>query len=380
MNIEPANVALAESVTPQGVRAYLAASGWKKLGRYHGNTGDVYCPRKDDRESVLVPSSVEYADYVTRIIELADTLARVEKRHHSAVMKDLSLTEVDVIRVRVPLAHEDSSIAISAGVELLDESRKLLMAAACSAARPGRVFRAGRNRKAAAYIEQIRVGQTEPGSFVVNLLAPITESPTGAEVKEPQLGAKFKRKVTRMLVSGLSALREATELVNRGNRIREFERRIDEGISANLCEATTNLINAGSGVDVSVSWALAREQDRIERSERTTVKFTPSDGQILEKAARRLRERKESSDERIEGHVSALAREHSDPEGRATIKAKVEGTWVSVKVDFSESEYRKITNAHARGRKVSIEGDLRREGQRWRLMKPRGLTVMKEDD
>ena len=149
------------------------------------------------------------------------------------------------------------------------------------------------------------MGQTEPGSFVVNLLAPITESPTRAEVKEPQLGAKFKRKVTRMLVSGLSALREATELVNRGNRIREFERRIDEGISANLCEATTNLINAGSGVDVSVSWALAREQDRIERSERTTVKFTPSDGRILEKAARRLRERKESSDERIEGHVSA---------------------------------------------------------------------------
>ena len=42
MNIEGTDIALAESVTPRGVHAYLAANGWMKVGPYHGNTGDVY--------------------------------------------------------------------------------------------------------------------------------------------------------------------------------------------------------------------------------------------------------------------------------------------------------------------------------------------------
>ena len=54
-----------------------------------------------------------------------------------------------------------------------------------------------------------------------------------------------------MLVSGLRASREATELVIRGEDIGAFEDRIGKGVSANLCQATAKLINAGSGLDVS---------------------------------------------------------------------------------------------------------------------------------
>lgn len=380
MNIEATDIALAESVTPRGVHAYLAANDWMKLGPYHGNTGDVYCLREDERESVLVPASPEFADYVTRIMQLAETLGRVENRRQSAVLTDLSLTEVDLIRVRLPKAYDDSSIPLSASVALLDESRKLLLAAACSASRPQRLFRAGRSQKAAAYVEQVRMGQTEPGSFVVNLLAPVTPSLTKSESTLLPLLEPFERRATRMLVSGLRASREATELVNRGQGIGAFEERIGMGISANLCQATANLIDTGSGLDVSVSWALTRQPDGDEPKERTAVGFTLSDAPVLEEAARVLSDRQERFDERIEGYVSALAREHSDHEGRATIKAVIDGTLVSVKVDFSQSEYSRITDAHARRQSVSLEGDLQREGQRWRLMNPRDLTVIEDDD
>ena len=166
MNIEATDIALAESVTPRGVHAYLAANGWMKQGSYHGNTGDVYCLREDEREAVLVPASAKFADYVTRLMQLVETLGRVENRRQSTVLTDLSLAEVDLIRVRLHRTFDDSSIPLSAGVSLLDDSRKLLLAAACSASRPQRLFRAGRNQKAAAYVEHVRLGQTEPGSFV----------------------------------------------------------------------------------------------------------------------------------------------------------------------------------------------------------------------
>ena len=110
MNTEGTNIAFAESVTPRGVHAYLAANGWVKLGPYHGNTGDVYCLHEDEREAVLVPESVKFADYVTRLMQLTETLGRVENRRQSTVLTDLSLAEVDLIRVRLPKAHDDNSI------------------------------------------------------------------------------------------------------------------------------------------------------------------------------------------------------------------------------------------------------------------------------
>ena len=183
-----------------------------------------------------------------------------------------------------------------------------------------------------------------------------------------------------MLVSGLRAAREATELVNRGEDIGAFEERVEKGVSANLCRATANLINTGSGLDVSVSWALTRQPHEDETDERAAVAFVPSDAPVLEEAARILSDRQERYDERIEGYVSALARDQSDPEGRATIRAVIDGTLASVKVDFSTSEYSRITHAHDKRLSVSLEGDLQREGQRWRLMNPRDLTVIEDED
>ena len=380
MNIEATDITLAKSVTPRGVHAYLATNGWRKVGPYHGNTGDMYCLREDEREAVLVPASAKLADYVTRLMQLAETLGRVENRRQLTVLTDLSLAEVDLIRVRLPKAHPDNTIPLSTGVGLLDESRKLLLAAACSASSPQRLFRAGRNQKAAAYIDHVRLGQTEPGSFVVNLLAPVTPSLTKSEAAQLTLLEPFERRVAQMLVSGLRASREATELVNRGEDIGAFEERISKGVSANLCQATANLINTGSGLDVSVSWALTRQPHEELVNERAAVTFAPSDAPVLEEAARILSDRQERCDERIEGYVSALTRDQSDPEGRATIKAVIDGALVSVKADFSQSEYNRITDAHARRLSVSLEGDLQREDQRWRLMNPRDLTVVEDED
>ena len=380
MSTNVTETTLAETVNPLGVHAYLAANGWAKIGPCHGDTGDIYRLQEDEREAVLVPASATFADYVTRIVQLAEILGRVENRRRTAVLTDLVQADVDLIRIRLPDAHDDSSIPLSAGVDLLQESRKLLLAAACSASRPQRMFRAGRYRQAAAYVEKVRLGHTEPGSFVLNMLAPISPSLMKSDPTQSSLLDPFERRATRMLVSGLRAAREATVRVNRGDGIGAFEERVGKGVSANLCEAAANLVDTGKGLDVSVSWALTRQLDDAQTEGRATVTFTPSDALVLHEAARVLTERQERTDERIEGYVSALVRDHSDPEGRVTIKAVLDGALTSVKVDFDPPEYRMIADAHDRRLSVSLEGDLRRDGQRWHLMNPRDLMIIEGDE
>ena len=380
MSTHVTETTLAETVKPLGVHAYLAANGWTRIGPCHGDTGDVYRLQEDEREAVLVPASATFADYVTRILQLAEILGRVENRRQTTVLADLSLADVDLIRIRLPEAYDDSSIPLAAGVDLLQESRKLLLAAACSASRPQRMFRAGRHQQAAAYVDKVRLGQTELGSFVVNMLAPISPSLTRPEPTQPPLLDPFGRRATRMLVSGLRAAREATVRVNRGEDIGAFEERVGRGVSANLCQAAANLIDTGKGLTVSVSWALTRQSDEERTDGRAAVAFPPSDALVLHEAARVLTERQERIDERIEGYVSALVRDQSDPEGRVTIKAVLDGALTSVKVDFDPPEYSRIADAHDRRLSVSLEGDLRRDGQRWHLMNPRDLTIIEDDE
>ena len=370
--------ALAETVTPLGVHAYLAAHGWMRTGSYRSDRGGVY-RRRDDRETVLVPASNRFADYPIRILELAEVVGRTEDRRPSMVLADLSLATVDLIRVRLPIAHDDYSIALNAGVDLLDGARRLLLAAACSTVRPQRQFRAGRNERAASYLDGVRLGQTAPGSFIVNLQIPV--SPALAEADQNHLfEPPFERRANRTLVAGLRAVREATDLVNRGEGdIWAFDARVQSGVSANLCTAAAELIGIGGGLEVCVSWALTRPQNEEHDEQRSTVRFQSPDALVLTEAARILSSQQERVDERIEGYVSALARDQTEPDGRATIKAVIDGALTSVKADFSPSEYNKITTAHANRLTVSLEGDLRREGQRWHLANPRDLTVVADD-
>ena len=188
----------------------------------------------------------------------------------------------------------------------------------------------------------------------------------------------FPRRVTTTLVSGLRAVDEAVSRVNRGGDISDFEDRVSQGVSANLCDAVGNLLRHmdGGGLDVSVRWSFAHRSPE----DYAQVKFVSSDALTLEEASRVLKDRNERPDERIEGYVTAMARGESETRGRATIRAFVDGAMSAIRADFGAVDYSRIAHAHDNRRFITLEGDLRRDGQRWVLLNPRDLVVDAGDD
>ncbi len=167
-------------------------------------------------------------------------------------------------------------------------------------------------------------------------------------------------------------------MVNLGEDISAFEQRVSQGVSANLCDAIANILDYESreSFDISVSWSLIRETPESS----VHVVFKESDLLVLKEASRILKDRQERPNERIDGYVYGLARGQTEHEGRVTLKAVVDGAMSSVRVDFDPPDYSRITEAHDQRRVVSLEGDLRREGQRWVLGNPRDLEVEADDD
>ena len=270
------------------------------------------------------------------------------------------------MRVRTADADDDGSVSLDVGVEIVSNARDMLLAAACAARTPQALYRAGANKEANDYMRRVRLGQTERGSFVVTLLAPVPPQlqlqpqldPTWASIEDEPM----ERKVTRRLMYALEASRSAAEQALSGDGA-AFERAVEAGVSANLCEAVANLIDQSNGIDVSVTWARTRPTPEPMRR----IVFSSSDAEILKEAARTFRARQPKPDVTLVGTVYKLKRDQDEVEGSVTLKALIDDRLQSVTAVLDQSNYDVAVSAHGRQAPVVVTGDLERVKQRWQI-------------
>lgn len=367
-------VALRE-VAPAALRSYVIAQGWNHVERY-GTHSDVYAR---EGAEIIVPGTASLGDYASVVATLTSIIADVEGRDELQVFLDLVTSDRDVIRVRAPRANDDGSVAIDEGVSLVVHARNLLLSSACSAWEPKATYRAGKVRKAEDYMNHVRLGQTERGSFVVTLLSPVPpalEQPLQPTLWPMEEDEPYERLVTRKFMDGLIAAKKAIEQFNRGATFEVFENAVSSGVSANLCDAAARLVESGDGADISVTWARTRRTPE----ERRSITLVRAEGEVLKEAARLFHEKQPRPDERLEGFVTKLGREESAFDGNATLKAYVDDRIASIHVQFPQQMYERAIEAHRSKRPVVVTGTLEKSGRRWVLKAPTDLHVGADDD
>ena len=196
----------------------------------------------------------------------------------------------DSAQIRLPKTESDGSIPISAGARIILESRGMLLAAACSALRSERAFRAQDHKRALQYVDSARLSHAGSGGFAISLLSPIRQSTDGAQPVEDE---PFPRRAARKLASGLKALREAADFSNGGSNFTAFEEMVEDGVSANLCDAVGKMVGKRNPVEIeiSVKWALAIPPPEESGA---PIRFSGPDARILDEASRFLKKRHES--------------------------------------------------------------------------------------
>lgn len=357
------------AISTASVHAYLKSQNWTRSKDF-GDRGVVYA--LNDNFEVFAPGSHQLADYAESVSRVISVLAKAEDRDELAVYRDLASADRDLIRFRAPDADDDGSIDLDVGVDLVQQCRDALLAAACSASSPKRFFRSGSNSRATDYLKSVRLGQTEQGSFVVTMLSPVPPylESSGQQLLSPVFAEEpFGRQVTRTLSEATKAVKAAIAEVGRGGNIEAFERVVDKGVSANLCTAIAKFVTDGKGLDFSLSWARTRPAPET----RARAEFVLSDATVLAEAAKVLREKEPRQNERLNGFVTRLAREPDALEGRVSVSAFVDGKPAAVSVVLDKALYAVALSAHRDGDELILEGDLERQGQRWILNRPRNL-------
>ncbi len=364
MKAQILDVEALRAVSPGALAAFARGEGWARTEAY-GAHADVYAGA--GRPEIILPRTDRLADYASTVSRLIDIFAQVADRDELATYRDLVGADRDVVRVRAFAADDDGSVPLEIGLNIVEKSRDLLLAAACATVTPQPVYRAGANKDAIEYMRKVKLGQTEHGSFVVTLLAPVPPLLQPAQLPLDAAWANFEdepmeRQVTRRLMSALDASRKASELALSGDSA-AFERAVALGVSANLCEAVASLVEESNGLDVSVTWARTRPTPEPHRK----IVFSQSDAGMLKEAARTFRLRQPKADVTLFGRVFKLKRDQEEVEGVVTLKAMVEDKIQSVRAVLDQANYGTAVSAHGARAPVIVTGDLERVGQRWQL-------------
>ena len=311
------------------------------------------------------------------VATLVETFAEVAEQDALITYRDLVTADRDVIRIRAIDRDHSGSLPVSAGADLVCCARDMVLAAVCSLDNPRPLYRPGANREANEYLQRVRLGQTDQGSFVITLLGPVVSPPVQMSLvpdTDPP-SDPIERRVTRRLAEALAAARKATDDTNGGDSV-AFLASLNHGVSANLCEALATLTEALPALDISVVWARTWPQDEA----RIATRFAAHDAPVLREAGRAFRSREPQPGVVLVGLVQRLTRDETDTDGTVTLRTSIGGSNQSVVTVLPQSDYHRAIEAHKTKAPVVMRGDLERSGQRWRLLNPSIEDVIANDD
>jgi hypothetical protein len=359
--------------------AYLRANGWIEQSTAILNATSWQRPDAPEEE-VLLPKSDQVLDYADRVSDAVAAIEQVEQRPQLAIVRDLAFSSADIVRFRHPVGSaEAESIAIADGVALVKNAYDLMASAAATAVAPRKVLPPRRPHQAIDYMKTLRLGHTERGSFVVTVVSRVAPLLTRGEPGLLEMmGEPFPRAVILTLDKALRAAKHAASDASSSGRFDAFERAVELGVSANLCDSLVGMARSDQGTQalaIHVAWAPSRPHQASE-----PIVFRPDAVEILQEAARVFRDESAMEDAVVIGAVTKVQREPDSSVRSATVACILDEKPRNVLMQLSESDFHLATAAIDKGIGVAFNADIVRDGRMFRAQSVRGLRLLEADE
>lgn len=342
----------AANVGPDEVATYLRAAGWRVADE--SERASVWVRETERGEvDVCLPATMRFRDYSRRIAELVTTLSTVEQRSSGMVLRDLKSGGLDVQHIRTMPDGPSGTTPLHQGFLAMQGVHDLYLAAATSANPEQRevILPSAKPRDVWDFAKNIRFGQTAPGSYVLRVETPLMSA--------QESGSLDSRNVLGHLHSAVqSAYTAASQSLDCGSRA--FEDHVSGGVSANLCEALSDIGDRGScEFEMGFDWA------RAQPFEEPTPALHFDTGMVgaLKRGGQHLRSVSASEEAVVEGRVVELRRHKLSGPGSVLVDALVTTDRTSfrdeVLVPLPGEEYERAVREHRTNNRIKVRGTAR---------------------
>lgn len=264
----------------------------------------------------------------------------------------------------------DGKIAFKDGIELLKSSRSFIENFARSAQKKKAVFNGKKTTDVATFMDDVKLGQTQQGSYIVNIYYPIEQTPINEDLTQ----TSFSECVSQNISSGLNAL---SAYLNQGdnapNDVGDF---IQKGISTNLCESLIRLSGKNQHRDLEITIY----NDTLDDKQIFTLAHSNID-KIKSISTQLQKEEYEFSHYEIIGKV---IERHSlsgnnDEGGRITVKMEIYGRIRSINVELDTQQYKLANQAVDQGNMLRLIGALSIKKQRGEMTKLKKIDIFNNE-
>lgn len=369
-----------EAIEPDDLQAFLSSVGFRLIGP-DSSHADVWGNSAiEDGTELLVPRSKRLSDYSLRMAELFVTLSAALERSPEDLIRAVSGSVADIVRVRRPSFNEaDASVRLRDGAAIISGALDIMAAAACSAVSPRAVLPPRRPNQAVDYMRRVELGQSERGSYVVSLISRIAPLLTpGTPGLLEFIDDPFPRRVTLTLASALSATKTAATRARERGDLSVFGEEVQRGLSSNLCDTLGNLLEdeeSTTSLAFSISWARSRPSPVDEVA---PYRFGPEDGAVLKEGAAFLRNHEPQVRVLLTGVVTDLHREPTDPDGEVSVSTVIDGSPRKLRTPLTGPDYRAAIEAHDEKLPVIFRADIAKVGRLWRAANVAEFRVIRQ--
>lgn len=361
-------------VSSDQLATYLQHKRWFEDGKLR-SVATIW-HRNDNEEAEVVLPYPSVKDYRQRMRDALASVASIEGREVFEVLAEVKRLFANVITIRV--IHDDTTdgtIPINDGVLLIAKAKELVSAAARSLYAKRKQFTRGAPKEAKEYLDTLLLGQTEVGSYVVNVIAPVqtlvTASANTAKIPLAQA-------ITSNLVAGLSALETASARYEDGGNFDVFDDAVLAGASSNMCDALLGF----SGAERNRSFEITVKQASTPLFESMPSRFVFDGNHVkaLEKATDYYKGDYVLPGRMLTGYITKLSRPKAETSGMVTIESFFSEVERKVQVELTGDEYHQAVVAHDTGKLVRIEGDVHVKSKSTQLLNPKNFGVIEIDD
>jgi hypothetical protein len=368
--------------TPAEISMYLRATGWQ-LEERNGITARWIRSAGDEGYfEILQPLDPSSRDYAPRVGDAVATLAVAERRSQLDVLQGMTQVSADVHSVRIFPADEPAGlVALEDAVSAYESVRNLVVAGAYPVfAHQHRVVQPPRKPQGLSdFLRTVRIGPASEGSYTLTVHTPIpprlSQQPALFETGDESQDLPVERQVSLQMYRAVrAACAAADDALLTSDGLDPFTRAVEDGLSANLCEALVGLGGAaGHPFELSLSLAAARGEVTPLRP----VRFRRDHLFVLKEAASELRARTPEEGVVVTGEVVRLHREPGAA-GEITLVGRVDDQEPLRRIwmDLPDDDYESAMRAHQQMREVTVAGNLVRRGTRYVLTSPSGFRSL----
>ena len=233
---------------------FLLKLNWEKANDLNEYYNVWHSPIIDGKqEELVVPITRDVFRLERDLDTIIKTLMSFYDKKEYQILDDFENSVKDQVKFRVKSEMtEDGYIPLVEGVQLLENTKEMLIASFLSVNNKKKNYIGSHPETVDEAIKNIKMGQTEEGSFIINIYLPNDYYENGQPSLLEEESDSFTRKaLTIMEQASTELITKAETFEERNNDLSIFDDSYLLGVSSNFCSAISEISSNGQN-DVEI--------------------------------------------------------------------------------------------------------------------------------